>query len=179
MVSNLIFIGPPAVGKTTIAKLVSDKIKSNFIDTDYEITKAVNLSISEFFRINSESEFRSLEEDIIFKLLSRDNFVMATGGGAVLSSKLRDEFIKKAKVIYLKPTSLKVLVDRIYNDKPRPLFINFDKSKIESKLISLLKTRESLYDLIANDIILVNDHLEQSLSEVLKVLGANKNAVKI
>lgn len=81
---NIVLIGMPASGKTTVGKLLAEKTGKEFIDTDEEIIKEIGISIKEYFEKYGEIEFRKIESEIIKKVSAKGNCVIATGGGAAL-----------------------------------------------------------------------------------------------
>ncbi len=85
---NIVLIGMPSSGKTTVGKRLSEKLGRKFIDTDEEIVKAAGMPISEIFSKYGEKHFRDIESEVILRLSSGLNgTVIATGGGAVLREK--------------------------------------------------------------------------------------------
>lgn len=84
---NLVLIGMPSCGKSTIGKAVALELNKEFIDTDEEIVKKAGIAIPEIFEKYGEEYFRKLESDVIAKVALKQNCVIATGGGAILRSK--------------------------------------------------------------------------------------------
>ncbi|NBO78533.1 MAG: AAA family ATPase, partial [Actinobacteria bacterium] len=89
MSPQLIFVGAPGSGKTTIGKKISEKLGVDFIDIDHEIEMDEKISISEIFVQKGEDYFRKLEKEKIAKLLNHFNGVLSLGGGAVLNPETR------------------------------------------------------------------------------------------
>lgn len=83
---NLILVGMPCSGKTTVGKLLAEKTGKRFVDTDDEIVERIGMSISEYFEKFGEAQFRSVESEVIKRVSTQNNQVIATGGGAVLNS---------------------------------------------------------------------------------------------
>lgn len=84
---KLVLIGMPGCGKTSIGRLVSEKLGFKFIDLDEEIVKSASMSINEIFAKFGEERFRELETDALKKSLESDNAVISTGGGIVKLSR--------------------------------------------------------------------------------------------
>ncbi len=89
---NIVLVGMPGSGKTTIGKTVADALGREFYDTDGEFVKS-NGEIADYFKLNGEKAFRDKESEIISELGARNGLVIATGGGAVL----RAENVKHLK----------------------------------------------------------------------------------
>ena len=87
---NIVLSGMPASGKTTVGKLVSERLGRPFIDLDTEIVKCAGKTIPEIFAEGGESLFRDVETEVIRKTAPVSGAVIATGGGAVL----RDENVR-------------------------------------------------------------------------------------
>ncbi len=81
---NVVLVGMPASGKTTIGKLVADKLGMSFADSDEEIVSMTGKLIPDIFAESGEAEFRRIESEAIKKLSAQKNTVIATGGGAIL-----------------------------------------------------------------------------------------------
>ncbi len=82
---NVVLIGMPASGKSTVGKLLSERLGREFIDTDELIVKRAGMEITEIFKSFGEKHFRDLESEVIREVSAKNSVVIATGGGAVLS----------------------------------------------------------------------------------------------
>ncbi|MBQ1261024.1 MAG: shikimate dehydrogenase [Clostridia bacterium] len=82
--TNIVLIGMPSSGKSTVGTLLADMLGRSFIDTDREIEKSCGMSIHEIFEKHGEEYFRKLEADAVRTACRTSGAVIATGGGAVL-----------------------------------------------------------------------------------------------
>ena len=80
---NIVLIGMPGSGKSTIGKALADKLGRNFIDTDDVITEKYGV-ISDIFVQNGEAYFRDIESQTVKEVSKKGSIVIATGGGAIL-----------------------------------------------------------------------------------------------
>jgi shikimate dehydrogenase len=80
---NIILIGMPGSGKTSHGKLIAEKLRKDFIDTDAEIEKAAGRTIPEIFAQEGEAAFREKETAVLAKFGKESGLVIATGGGCV------------------------------------------------------------------------------------------------
>lgn len=80
---NLVIIGMPGSGKTTIGKILAKKLERTFIDADAALEEEAGLSIPEIFSEEGEAGFRQRETEILKKLGRQSGIVIATGGGCV------------------------------------------------------------------------------------------------
>lgn len=140
--SNIVLIGMPASGKTTIGKLLAEQLTEyTLIDTDSLIEKTQGMSINYIFAKFSEDYFRKLEHDTIQMVCSGNKKIISIGGGAFENPNNRATLLKFGKVFYLK-SDLDVLYYRISKDSTRPLLQNPNPKETLEKL---LKRREENY----------------------------------
>ena len=81
---NIVLIGMPTCGKSTVAKMISEKYAYEYIDTDDLIERKINCTITNFINQNGEEKFRDIETDVIKDIRTKNHAVIATGGGAIL-----------------------------------------------------------------------------------------------
>ena len=81
---NVVLIGMPCSGKTTVGKVLAEKTGKKFVDTDEEIVKKTGMSIPKYFEKFGESKFRLVEEEVVKEISAQNNQIIATGGGAIL-----------------------------------------------------------------------------------------------
>ena len=141
MSSNIVLVGMPASGKTTIGKLLNEKLPNyTLIDTDSVIEKTQGMSISDIFAKFSEDYFRKLEYDTIKLVCTGTNKIISIGGGAFENPDNRATLLKFGKVFYLK-SDLDVLYYRISKDTTRPLLQNENPKQILENILN--KRREN------------------------------------
>ena len=130
------------VGKSSIGKDLSHKLKMEFKDIDSIIEKKLSLSISEIFKKKGEKFFRDIEEKETINYLNKNKVVIALGGGAFLNEKIRNETNKKGISFWLDLDS-KIIFQRIKVNMKRPLLDN----RSENEVKKLCKSREKTYSL--------------------------------
>jgi shikimate kinase len=146
---NLILVGMMGSGKTTMGRALSKRLGKIFVDSDEEVQKRTGVTIPHIFDIEGEEGFRQREGVVIRDLATRDNLVLATGGGAVLSEQNREMLQQNGIVIYLM-ASVHDLWLRTRHDRNRPLLQTADP---HAKLTELFQQRDPLYRQIADIII--------------------------
>ncbi|SNR81921.1 shikimate kinase [Desulfurobacterium atlanticum] len=117
---RIALIGFMGCGKTTIGKLLAERLNYKFIDTDSEIEKKTGLTIPEIFKKHGEKFFREKEREVLIDILKEDNIVIATGGGLPAYKDNMEVLNENALTIYL-DTDFETLWNRISKDKNRPL----------------------------------------------------------
>ena len=142
MGNNIVLVGMPASGKTTIGSMLSQKLQDyTLVDTDSLIEKTEGMSISKIFEKFSEDYFRKLEYDTIKMVCLGKNKIVSIGGGAFENPDNRATLLKFGKVFYLK-SDLDVLYYRLSKDSTRPLLQNENPRQI---LENMYKKRAENY----------------------------------
>jgi len=136
-------------GKTTMGRSLARHLGKTFIDSDEEIQKRTGVTIPHIFDIEGEGGFRQRETAAISDLVGRENMVLATGGGAVLSEQNRALLQQNGIVIYLK-AGVHDLWQRTRHDRNRPLLQTGDP---RAKLTELYQQRDPLYQQVADIVI--------------------------
>lgn len=88
---RVVFVGPPAAGKTRVGKRLARLLGVEFVDTDTEITRAHG-PIAEIFSSRGEPAFRIMERDAVVSALGTTG-VVALGGGAITSAHTRRDLV--------------------------------------------------------------------------------------
>ena len=94
-------IGYRATGKSTIARLLAEKLNAPWADSDQEIERQAGKSIARIFAEDGEDAFRNFEARVIFDLCQSDELVLATGGGAILREETREILRASGPVLWL------------------------------------------------------------------------------
>lgn len=142
--NNIILIGMPSCGKTTIGKLLSTYVQKDFVDTDNLLEKSTKLSPREIVTLYGEEFFLKIQERIVVSM-NFSNTVISTGGSVVYSKKLMNKFSNCGHIIYLK-NSVHELAKRFANDRR---IIGSNNQNFED----LYKQRDKLYTKYAHKIL--------------------------
>ncbi|MQA66366.1 MAG: shikimate kinase [Alphaproteobacteria bacterium] len=138
---SIVLVGLMGAGKTSIGRLLAERLGLPFVDSDAEIERAGGAAIDEIFVLEGEATFRSGERRVIARLLSGPPAVIATGGGAYLDPTTRATVRERAVSVWLK-ANLDTLVKRTSRRGGRPLLKRGDPRKI---LASLIDERYPVY----------------------------------
>ncbi len=138
---NLALIGFMGTGKSTIGHLVADQLRFEFLDTDHLIETRTGRTISDIFAQNGEPAFRALESQLVGELATRNQTVIATGGGLPVNPANLESLKQHALVVCLWSSPEKIF-ERVREQSHRPLLHDPDPL---AKIRSLLAAREPFY----------------------------------
>lgn len=153
---NIVLIGMPSAGKTTIGKMLEQRMNKEFIDLDDKIIEKAGKSIPEIFEESGEAGFRAIETEVAIELAKENNKIIATGGGTIKN---------KINMDYLRQNGITIFIDRDINklisaDPNRPL------SKSKDALQQLHDERYHLYQKYAAYIAVNNTEIEETVNEI-------------
>ena len=143
MKKSLVLTGMMGVGKSTIGKLLSEKLKMKFIDTDELIEKEEKMSIKKIFDLKGEAYFRTLEKKISLANLESKNTIISLGGGTFIDQNIREKVLKSCISFWL-DVDLNILISRIKDSSKRPLL---EKNNLKISMEQIYKKRKSSYNL--------------------------------
>ena len=117
---TVVLVGMMGSGKTAVGKVLAAALDVPFVDSDHEISKAANRSISEIFERDGNDFFRLVESRVIKRLLCDLPCVLATGGGAFMSTENRALIADSGISVFLN-VDLEILWERVRYKESRPL----------------------------------------------------------
>ncbi len=158
---NIVLIGMPACGKSTIGYWLSQKIGYPLLDTDKYLEEKENRIISDIFSNEGEEYFRELETKYLKELSEKNGIIISTGGGAVK---------KKENIDILKKNGIVIFLNREINDiskenhKHRPLLQDINNIQ------KLYDERIDLYKKYSDIIIKNNDDMSIIVDRIITAL---------
>ncbi len=159
---NIVLIGMPGSGKSTIGKLIAEMTGRSFIDTDTAIEEMTGKHPSEIIRDSGEDRFRDLETQAVREVSKKSGIVIATGGGIVKRCENIPLLRQNGKILYLDcPT------DELPVTPDRPL------SSSREAIEELHRTRHPLYTAAADATVAIShkNELKNNANEVLKIFS--------
>lgn len=154
---NIVLIGMPSAGKTTIGKMLEEKLGKEFFDLDDMIIAKAGKSIPEIFQESGEAGFRAIETEVAIEASKMNNKIIATGGGVVKH---------KVNMDFLRLNGITIFIDRdidklISSDPNRPL------SSSKQALQQMYKERYPLYQKYAAYIAVNNANIEETVDDIV------------
>lgn len=156
---NLVLIGMPGGGKSTVGKILAEMTGKTFVDTDKQIIQLAGKSIAEIFREDGEDHFRQLETEILRKYGKESGLVIATGGGCVTRKENYPLLHQNGKIIWLQ------------RDIPKLPTAGRPLSK-QCNLQEMYAQRQSLYQAFADQIV-SNDSTPEQAAAAIAAMEAN------
>lgn len=162
MKENIILIGMPGSGKSTIGKMLSEKIEYDFIDMDKHIEEKEGIKIPDIFHLYGEAYFRKKETEFLNSYKSVKKYVISTGGGTPIYNDNLQCLLQMGTIIFLDLDINNILQRIKKQDLQRPLL----KNEVESRLKKLYEDRIDIYrkaHIIINCNNLVSDQIVETI----------------
>ncbi|HEX7593155.1 MAG TPA: 3-dehydroquinate synthase [Anaerolineae bacterium] len=169
----LVLTGFMGTGKTTVGKLVAEKLSRELVDMDLAIEAREGMTVHALFAAPGEEYFRARESGLCLELAQRGNLVVATGGGTLVDPRNRAAFAG-ALVVCLDATADAVCA-RVKDAGDRPLLGVGARERIES----LMAARREAYAQIAFHVDTTNKTVDQVADEVVAWLERTKTEERI
>ena len=161
---NIILIGMPGAGKSTLGVLLAKAMGKLFVDTDIIIQQKTKRLLQDIIDNDGTEAFISLEEEILLSV-NEENTVIATGGSAVYSEKAMEHFKKSGKIVYLH-VDFDEIVKRVTNITTRGIVLKNGKT-----LSDAFDERKPLYDRFADITIdCTGNSVEESVKKIIESL---------
>ena len=154
---NIVLIGMPTCGKTTIGKKLAKELNKTFVDIDTLIEEEIQMPISKFLNKDNEKDFRDIEEKVVERIAKMNNLIISTGGG-VIKRQVNIERLKKNGIV--------VFIDRDVNllmpASDRPLSSNLNDLK------KLYNERYEIYQSSADIVIKNNTKINDVITKIIE-----------
>lgn len=154
---NIILIGMPGCGKSTVAKLLAQELQRPVVDADEEIVRLAGCSIPEIFAKRGEEAFRKLETQVLQELGKQSGKIIATGGGCVTREENYPLLHRNGRIIWLTRDLNKLPADG------RPL------SQI-TKIETMFALRKPMYRRFADHIVSNDGSPEETVAAIRRIL---------
>lgn len=162
--NNIILIGMPGAGKSTLGVLLAKAMGKLFVDTDIIIQQKTKRLLQDIIDNDGTDEFLKLEEEILLTV-DEKNTVIATGGSAVYSEKAMENFRKSGKIVYLH-VDFSEIEKRVTNITTRGIVLKNGRS-----LADAFAERKPLYDKYAEVVVdCTGSSIEESVRKLAQIL---------
>ncbi len=153
---NIVLTGMPGSGKSTVGKLLAEKLGRPYFDVDACITEKTGRTPAEIISAEGEPAFRDIESEVIRSLAMETGAVIATGGGAVLRDENVDALRMNGKIFFLDRP-----LERLLPTEDRPL------SSTKEAIIARYNERYDRYISTA-DVVITNEGTPQQAAELVE-----------
>ena len=167
--SVIYLIGFSTSGKSSLGKIIAEKLNYHFIDLDEAISQQQGKSINTLFNEFGEEGFRKIEQQLLVNTLFLTETVIACGGGTPCYSDNIDFLLRNGTVIYFEVDEAILLERMVNNTAERPLFNGKTKEEIAIHITNLLNVRKEFYER-ASITIKNNNEKESAINAVLNAL---------
>ena len=152
---NIVLIGMPGCGKTTIGKLLAEKYGKPFVDTDEEVEKLTGRTVSDIITQDGEAAFRELETQVLAEFGKRSGQVIATGGGCVTQIRNYPLLHQNGRILYLRRD---------------PHLLATEGRPLSTDLQQMYTLRDPLYDAFSDYIVDNNGSIDAIMDRIWRFL---------
>jgi XRE family aerobic/anaerobic benzoate catabolism transcriptional regulator len=168
---RIALLGLRGGGKSTLGRLLAERLDMPFIELDREIEKRSGASLSEIFDMFGQETFRRAEREALEDVLSRHrNFVMATGGSIVTDPGTMELLLSSCFTVWVRAEPEDHMRRVIAQGDMRPMA---KSARAMEDLVAILKSREPLYAKAEASLVTTGKTPEQNLSELMRVIPAS------
>ncbi len=162
----IVLVGFMGAGKTTVGRLLADRLGLPFLDSDQVIEQRAGRSVRDIFATDGEPAFRVLEHEVIADLLAGPEAILALGGGAA-EHPATQVALKQADVVYLRVGYAQAM-QRVAGDEERPLLRRPDLDRLYGR-------RLDVYGSVATLTVATDGRPPEAIaSEVIEHLGLSR-----
>lgn len=171
MNSLVVLIGPPGSGKSTVGRLLADRLGLPFRDTDSDVEAVAGKPVSDIFVEDGEARFRELEAAAVRDAVTHHEGVLSLGGGAILHEPTQ-RLLAGRRVVYLR-VGLDQAVKRVGLDRARPLLVLNPRSRLRK----LMEERRPIYERLAEITVSTDDRDPEDIAgQIAAELAAERTA---
>ncbi|NUP36402.1 MAG: shikimate kinase [Streptomyces sp.] len=160
---RVVLVGLMGVGKSTVGRLLAERLGVGYRDTDDDIVAAEGRSIAEIFVAEGEPVFRAIEKRAVHRALAEHDGVLALGGGAILDADTR-ALLAGQRVVYLSMTAEEA-IRRVGLDRARPLLA----ADPHGRWRVLMEARRHLYEEVADAVVATDGRTPEEVARSIAV----------
>jgi len=169
----VVLIGPMGAGKTTIARVVAERLGVPAGDSDADVEAVAGKPVSEIFIDDGEPVFRELERAAVARALAEHDGVLALGGGAVLDPLTERDLAAGGHLVVFLDVSIGDAARRIGLNRDRPLLLGNPRAQ----WISIMERRRPVYERVASAVVSTDGRAPQAIADdVVALVTAHEAA---
>ena len=161
---NIILIGYRGTGKSTVAKLLAQRLSRKLLSTDAEVVAQTHLSIPEIVKQSGWDHFRELEAAVCRGITNQDGLIVDTGGGVILKDE-NVEALKLNGVAFWLTAEIETITSRIGTDTQRPS-LSGTKTFVQ-EIGEVLRDRQPKYQAAADHKIPTDHHSPEQIVDLI------------
>ncbi|MFC4590331.1 shikimate kinase [Sphaerisporangium corydalis] len=154
-----VLIGPPGSGKSSVGRLLAQRLGTGFRDTDADVEAVAGKPVADIFLDDGEERFRELEAAAVRRALAEHEGVLALGGGAILAAETQ-ELLAGHVVVYLQ-VGLSDAVQRVGLAQARPLLVLNPRSRLKK----LMEERRPVYERLSSIIAITDGRAPEEIAD--------------
>lgn len=154
-----VLIGSPGSGKSTVGRILAERLGVDLVDTDAEVERRAGKPIGDIFVEDGEETFRAMERQAVAEALAGATGVVALGGGAILDERTRAD-LAGHRVVYLE-VEFADAARRVGLDTARPLLLGNPRARLKA----LLKERLPIYESLATVTVSTSEYSPEEAAE--------------
>ncbi len=156
---NIILIGMPSSGKSTIGRKLAEEMQKEYVDMDKLVEERIGMTIAEYFALKGEEAFRDVESEICRELRNRNNIVVSTGGGVIKRKKNMFNLAYNGYILWIDR-----YVGKLIPTESRPL------SRNRTDIYNLYQERKELYRMYSDAKIKNDKAFTQGFRKAVRLL---------
>lgn len=157
---NIVLIGMPTSGKTTISALLGEITGRNVVEMDQEIVAEIGMPIADWFALHGEESFRKMETETAEAHSTGTGEIISCGGGVIKTAATMEALSRNGTVVWIDRD-----LDKLYSTSDRPLASNNDQLK------TLYEQRRPLYRMYSDIIVENNGTVEDCIRTIMEKTG--------
>ncbi|MBM4123364.1 MAG: shikimate kinase [Nitrospira sp.] len=161
---NIVLIGYRGTGKSSVGKILAERLQRELISTDAEVVQRARLSIPDLVQRFGWEHFRDLESDVCRDLAGRDRLVIDTGGGAILRPQ-NVAALKTSGILFWLTAAVPTIIERIGGDSQRPSLTG--TKSFTDEVEDVLKERRPKYQAAADHVIATDGRSPAQVAEAI------------
>lgn len=144
--NRIFLIGYMGSGKTSLGKLLAEKLGYTFVDMDASIEEKYHKTVTEIFTEYGQDKFREMERDCLHEVADFENVIISTGGGTPCYFDNMEYMNNHGLTVYLNLT-IDQLTERLSSSRPgkRPLIEGLNHEELRQFIVNALAVREPFY----------------------------------